>query len=100
MLLIRSMTSSRYLDDILNLDNPYFSRIVNQIYPSELTLNKANTLDSEAAFLDLSLSVVNGTINTKIYDKRDDFNVDIVNYRHVDGDVWGIYVSAHTLCKS
>ena len=34
---------SRYSDDLLNIDNPYFEGMVNQIYPSELQLNKANT---------------------------------------------------------
>ena len=36
-------STSRYLDDLLNTDNPYFEGMVNQIYPSELQLNKANT---------------------------------------------------------
>ena len=46
-------STSRYLDDLLNIDNPYFEGMVNQIYPSELQLNKANTSDTEAPFLDL-----------------------------------------------
>ena len=41
----------RYLDDLLNIDNPYFEGMVNQIYPPELKLNKANTSDTEAPFL-------------------------------------------------
>ena len=44
-------TTSRYLDDILNINNFYFDIMVRQIYPSELQLNKA---DTKAAFLDLS----------------------------------------------
>ena len=43
-------TTSRYLDDFLNIDNPYFEGMVNQIYPSELQLNKANTSDTEPPF--------------------------------------------------
>ena len=43
-------TTSRYLDDILNIDNVYFDKMVSHIYPSELKLNKANTSDTEAAF--------------------------------------------------
>ena len=43
-------TTSRYLDDILNINNVYFDNMVRQIYPSELQLNKANTSDTEAAF--------------------------------------------------
>ena len=45
-------TTSRYLDDILNITNVYFDNMVSQIYPSELQLNKANASDTEAAFLD------------------------------------------------
>ena len=53
--------------------------MVHRIYPSELQLNKANASDIEAAFLDLNLSIHNDIVFTKIYDKRDDFNFDIVN---------------------
>ena len=72
-------STSRYLDDLLNIDNPYFEGMVNQIYPPELQLNKANISDTEAPFLDLHLSVANGLVSSKIYDKRDDFDFDIVN---------------------
>ena len=44
--------------------------MVSQIYPSELQLNKANTSDTEAAFLDLHLSISNDIVSTKIYEKR------------------------------
>ena len=40
--------TSRYLDDLLNIDNPYFEQMVGQIYPTELQLNKANSSDTEA----------------------------------------------------
>ena len=46
-------TTSRYLDDTLNINNVYFDIMVSQIYPSVLQLNKANTSDTEAVFLDL-----------------------------------------------
>ena len=73
-------TTSRYSDDLLDIDNPYFEGMVNQIYPPELKLNKANTSDTEAPFLDLHLSISNGFVSSKIYDKRDDFDFDIVNF--------------------
>ena len=50
-------------------------------------MNKANISDTEALFLDLHLSVANGFVSSKIYDKRDDFDFDIVNYPCLDGDV-------------
>ena len=66
-------TTSRYLDDILNINNNYFDNMVSQIYHSELQINKANTSDTEATFLDLHLSISNDVVSTNIYDKRDDF---------------------------
>ena len=88
----------RYLDDLLNIDNNFFDSMVNRIYPSELQLNKANVSDAEASFLDLHLSILDGFVKTKIYDKRDDFDFDIVNFPFLDGDVprsasYGVYIS-------
>ena len=71
-------TTFRYFDNILI--NVYFDNMVSQIYPSELQLNKANTSDTEAAFLDLHLSISNDSVCAKIYDKRDDFDFEIVNF--------------------
>ena len=90
--------TSRYLDDLLNIDNPYFEQMVGQIYPTELQLNKANSSDTEAPFLDLNLSITNGIVSSKIYDKRNDFNFEIVNFPFLDGDVprspsYGVYIS-------
>ena len=81
-------TTSRYLDDILNIINVNFDNMVSQIYPSELQLNTANT---EVAFLDLHLSISNDIVSTTIYDKR-------VNFPFLDGDVprstsYGVYIS-------
>ena len=71
---------SRYFNDPLIIDNPYFKEMVNQIYPPELLLNKANTSDTEAPVSDLHLCISNGFVSSKIYDKRDDFDFDIVNF--------------------
>ena len=71
--------------------------MINRIYPPELQLNKTNTSDTEAPFLDLHLSMSNGCVSPKIYDKRDDFDFDIVNFPFSDGDVprstsYGLYI--------
>ena len=66
-------STSRYLDDLLDINTPYFEGMVNQIYPPELQLNKANSSDTEAPVLDLHLSISNGFVSSKSYDKRDDF---------------------------
>ena len=60
-------STSRYLDDLLNIGNPYFEGMVklNQIYPPELQLSKASTSDTEAPFLDLHLSISNAFVSSK-----------------------------------
>ena len=63
----------------MNIDNPYFEGMVNQVYPPELKFNKANTADTEAPFLDLHLSIANGFVSSKAYDKRHDFDFDILS---------------------
>ena len=87
-------STSRYLDDLLNIDSNFFDSMVNRIYPSELQLNKANVTDTEASFLVFQLFIC--SVKTKIYNKRDDF--DIVNFPCLDGDVprstsCGVYIS-------
>ena len=42
---------------------------------------------AEAPFLDLNLSITNGIVSSKVYDKQDDFNFEIVNFPFLDGDV-------------
>ena len=64
--------------------------MVGQIYSTELQSNKATSYDTvvpfldlivtEVAFLDLHLSISNDIVSTKIYDKRDDFDFEIVNF--------------------
>ena len=58
-------STSRYLDELHNIDNPYSEQMVGQIYPTELQLNKANSSDTEASFLDLNLSITNGIVSSK-----------------------------------
>ena len=91
-------STSRYLDDLLNIDNPYFEQMVGQIYRTELQLNKVNSSDTEATVLDLNYSITIHILSSKIYDKWDDFNIEIVNFSFLDGDVprspsYGVYIS-------
>ena len=68
-------STSIYLDDLLNIDNPHFKQMVGQIYPTDLQLNKASSSDTEAPFLDLNLSITNDIVSSKIYDKWDEFPI-------------------------
>ena len=43
-------STSSYLDDLLNIDNPYFEQMISQKYPAELQLDKTKTSEAEAPF--------------------------------------------------
>ena len=48
----------RYLDDLLNIDNPNVEHMVDQINPTKLQLHKANSSNAETPFLDLENGIV------------------------------------------
>ena len=67
-------------------------------FPDLCNLTYFNSSDTDAPFLDLNLLITNGIVSSKIYDKRDDFDFEIVNFLFLDGDVphspsYGIYIS-------
>ena len=78
--------------------------MVNHIYPPELHWNKANTSDTETPILDLDLSISNGLVSSKIYDKRDDFDFDIVKFpffgcrRSTSSLLCSAYFSTYKIC--
>ena len=82
-------STSRYLDDLLKIDNPYFEGMVNHIYPPELQLNKANTSDSEAPFLDLHLSISNRFVSSKIWYSK----FSIFGWWRPRSTSYGVYIS-------
>ena len=54
--------------------------------------------DTGASFLDLHLSISDGFVKTKLFDKRDNFDFEIVCFPFLDGDIsrstsYGIYIS-------
>ena len=94
-------STSRYLDDLVNIDNPHFEGMANQIYTPELHLNEANTTDTEAPFWDFHLSIAKWIYFFLNHDKRDDFDFDKVNFPFLDDDVprrafYGVYIALLT----
>lgn len=88
----------RYIDDVLSLNNAKFGDYLHSIYPSELEIkDTTNTLRS-ASYLDLLLEIDSGKLQTRLYDKRDDFNFPIVNFPFIDSNIpaapaYGVYIS-------
>ena len=70
--------------------------MVCQIYPSELQLNKANISDTEAAFIDLHLSISNDIVST-IYGKWTTLILKLSIFPFLGGDIpcstsYGVYI--------
>ena len=89
----------RYIDDLIVFNNKKFGDYVKEIYPFQLTVEKANTSDDLANYLDLTFIIEsNNRLNTKLYDKRDDFVFHIVNFPFFSSNIpsspsYGLYIS-------
>ena len=85
-------TTSRYLGDILNINNVFFDNMVSKTYPLELQLNEVNTSDTKARFF----TCICPFLMIFFRPKRDDFDFEMINF--LDGDVprstsYGVYIS-------
>ena len=89
----------RYIDDVFSLNNHKFSDYVYDIYPVELEIKETTDDQYHSSFLDLLLEIdKDSRLRVKIYDKRDDFNFDIVNFPFLCGNIpqspsYGVYIS-------
>ena len=71
----------RYIDDLIVFNNKKFLDYLKEIYPSQLTVEKANKSDHLGDYLDLTFIIDSGgKLSTRLYDKRDDFDFHIVNF--------------------
>jgi hypothetical protein len=83
----------RYIDDVLSLNNSRFGEFVDRIYPIELEIKDSTDTDRYASYLDVHLEIDSeGWLRTKLYDKRDDFNVPIVSNIPA-APTYGVYIS-------
>ena len=101
----------RYIDDLIVFNNKKFLDYLKEIYPSQLTVEKANKSDHLADYLDLTFIIDSGgKLSTRLYDKRDDFDFHIVNFPFLSSNIpsgpsYGVYISqliryAHTMMIS
>ena len=88
----------RYIDDLLTLNNSNFEEEIPNIYPPELTLKRTSESDTNLSYLDISISICSSIYVTEVYDKRDAFNFDIVNFPYMSSNIpanptYGVYIS-------
>ena len=75
----------RYIDDLFNCDFPEFKQHLPLIYPPELIVNASSDMPNSVNYLDLAISSdLHQNLIFSIYDKREDFNFEIVNFPFLD----------------
>lgn len=78
----------RFQDDLLVLnDNAYFETIYREIYPEEMFLKKTNISSQKVNFLDTTISIFQGKFRFEHYDKRDDFNFNVISFPFMRGNL-------------
>ena len=88
----------RYTDDLIVINDKTFLDYIKEIYPSQLTVKKANKSDHPAGYLDLTFIIDSGgKLSTRLYDKRNDFNFHIVNFPFLSSNIpsgpsYGVHV--------
>ena len=88
----------RYIDDLFVANFPEFKNHIYRIYPRELEIKLESSDPSNLSYLDLRIKSTNSNLAFSIYDKRDDFNFEIVNYPFSDSCIpkksaLGVYIS-------
>jgi len=89
----------RYIDDLISFGNKNFHQYLSQIYPKELQIKPTNESDFVTHYLDLTfMRDKDDKISTKLYDKRDDFSFQIVNFPFLSSNIpssptYGVYTS-------
>ena len=89
----------RYIDDLTIFNNKKFLHYLKEIYPSQLTVEKANKSDHLADYFDLTFIIDSGCkLSTRLHDKRDDFDFDIVNFSYLSSNIpsgpsYGVHIS-------
>ena len=77
----------RFIDDLITINNSNFEKNIRNVYPAELELKKENRNDNSANFLDLNIEINNSKFITKLYDKRDNFDFNIIRMLHQSSNI-------------
>ena len=88
----------RYIDDLFVANFPEFKDHIYKIYPRDLEIKLESNDSKKLSYLDLLIESQNSRLIFSVYDKRDDFNFEIVNYPYLDSCIpkksaLGVYIS-------
>ena len=93
----------RYIDDLIVFNTKKLLDYLREIYPSQLTVEKANKSDHLAVYCDLTFIIDSGSkLSTRLYDKRDEFDFHVVNFLFLSSNIptiwpflWCVHFAAH-----
>ncbi len=97
--------TSRYIDDLISLNNPTFDTFILAIYPKELQIKQENSIEDSASYLEFQCGIQDEQLYTSLFDKHDSFNFSVVNYHFVEQSniletrAYGVYTS-HLICRT
>ena len=92
-------SSFRYIDDVLSLNNFWFSDYLHHIYLNKLEITDTTDTQKSVSYLNLHLEIDNGgRLKTTLYDIHDDFTFPIVNFPFISSNIpalpaYGVYIS-------
>ena len=79
--------TARYTDDLISINNPKFQQFLKDIYPEELVVSEASESRNVVSYLDSVIDISNGDLVCSIFDKKDAFDFDIVNFPDLSGNI-------------
>ena len=90
--------NGRYIDDLFVANFPTFRDHIYRIYPRDLEIKLESNNTKVVTYLDLKIESENSILKFSVYDKRDDFSFDIVNFPYIDSCIpkksaFGVYYS-------
>lgn len=77
---LHNFSAFRFVDDLIIFDQPDFIHLWQKIYPAELQLKKTNSSTNSLQFLDIDIHITDNSANTNIYDKRNDFDFEVIRF--------------------
>ena len=72
--------TSRYTDDLISINTPRFKQFLKDIYRKEHVVSETSESRNVGSYLDLLIDISNDDLVCSIFDKRNAFDFDIVNF--------------------
>ena len=76
----RLSNNKRYVDDLGVINYTTFASRIPEIYPPDLLMERSGNDNKFVNYLDIAVNIYSHKVTTKMYNKIDDFNFEVVNF--------------------